>query len=455
MKPEKNKIIIASFSLFVSVILVIAKVAIAYISNSVGVFSEALNNGLDLVTVFIAFLAIRISIRPPDKDHTYGHGKYENLSAGIELIIISLLSLFIIYKSIIRIIYRDFYLNLNNYIFIVLVFSIVLNIIRVFFVGRAARRYSSFLFEAEFLNYSSDIAISTIVIIGLLLARAGYLLADPIASIIIGIIVFIFTLRLSVKVVRNLLDYVPVEVTERINKILGSVKEIKKINEMRVHEVGNIKFINLDVSLAENLYLSQVEKIKKSIKVNISKEVPGAKIILETKTDFSSINMTSKIKEIILNHENIKDIHDTTIYEVGGRFDLSTHIMLKKDLQLDETEVLTKKIEDEIKMKIPDLRSIYIHIEENRGEESFRDTTVMSMDLIEKIKSEISEYVNPGTCHNFTILERNNIYNIAFHCRLSRELRVEQAHIVITSIEDLIKKKINNIGDISIHMEPF
>jgi len=455
MKTGKNKIIIASFSLFVSVILVIVKVVIAYISNSIGVFSEALNNGLDLVTVFIAFLAIRISIRPPDKDHTYGHGKYENMSAAVELIIISLLSLFIIYRSVVRIIYRDFNLNLNNYIFIVLVFSIALNIIRVFFVGRAARRYSSFLFEAEFLNYLSDIGISAIVIIGLLFARAGYLLADPIASIITGIIVLIFALRLSLKVIRNLLDYVPAEVTERIKKIIGSVKEIKKINEMRVHEVGNIKFINLDVILDKNLYLSQVEKIKKNIKVNISKEVPGSKIILETKTDFSSNDMISKIKEIILNHGNIEDMHNTTIYEVGGRFDLSTHIMLKKDLQLDETEVLTKKIENEIKIKIPELRSIYIHIEESRGKESFRDITLISMDLIEKIKLEISEYIDPGTCHNFTILERNKIYNIAFHCRLNRKLMVEQAHIVITSIEDLIRKEINNIGDISIHVEPF
>jgi len=455
MKPERNKIIIASFSLFVSVILVIVKVAMAYISNSMGVFSEALNNGLDLVTVIIAFLAIRISIRPPDKDHTYGHGKYENLSAAVELIVISLLSLFIMYKSIIRIIYKDFNLNLNNYIFIILIFSIALNIIRVFFVGRAARRYSSFLFEAEFLNYLSDIVISTIVIIGLLVARAGYLLADPIASIITAVIVLIFALRLSVKVLRNLLDYVPAEITERISKMLESVKEIKKINEIRIHEVGNIKFINLDVSLDENIYLSQVEKIKKSIKVDISREIPGSKIILETKTDFSSNDLTSKIKEIILNHENIEDIHNTTIYEVEGRFDLSTHIMLKKDLQLDETEVLTKKIEGEIKKKIPDLRSIYIHIEESRGKESFRDITLLSRDLIERIKLEISDYVDPQTCHNFTILERNNIYNIAFHCRLSRELRVEQAHFVITSIEDLIKKEINNIGDMSIHVEPF
>ena len=455
MGPEKNKIIIASFSLAVSVILVIAKVITAYITNSIGVFSEALNNGLDLVTVFIAFLAIRISIRPPDKDHTYGHGKYENLSAAAELLIISLLSFFIIYRSIIRIIYRDFNLNLRSYIFIILIFSVILNIIRVLFVGKAARRYNSFLFEAEFLNYSSDIAISTIVIIGLLLARAGYVLADPIASIITAIIVLIFTLRLSIKIFRNLLDYIPAEVTDRINKMLGSVKEIKKIKEISIHEVGNIKFINLDVSLDENLYLSQVEKIKRNIKEKIGMEIPDSSIILETKTDFSSNDIISKIKEIVLDHEEVEDIHNTTIYEIKGHIDLFTHIILKKDLCLDETEILTKKIEDEAKMKIPDLRGIYIHIEESRGKESFRDITSNSLQLIEKIKAEISKYVDPDTCHNFTILEKKNIYNIAFHCRLNKKLKVEQAHMIITSAEDLIKKKINNIGDISIHVEPF
>ena len=184
-------------------------------------------------------------------------------------------------------------------------------------------------------------------------------------------------------------------------------------------------------------------------------EIPDSSIILETKTDFSSNDIISKIKEIVLDHEEVEDIHNTTIYEIKGHIDLFTHIILKKDLCLDETEILTKKIEDEAKMKIPDLRGIYIHIEESRGKESFRDITSNSLQLIEKIKAEISKYVDPDTCHNFTILEKKNIYNIAFHCRLNKKLKVEQAHMIITSAEDLIKKKINNIGDISIHVEPF
>ena len=451
---SKNKTMIALFSLIVSVILVITKVTIAIITNSIGVFSEALNNGLDLVTVLIAFLAIRMSLRPADKDHTYGHGKYENLSAAVELIIISLLSLFIIYRSIQRIIYRDFQLYINNYIFIVLVVSVLLNIIRVYFVGRAAKTHRSPVFEAEFLNYMTDIASSVVIIAGLLFARSGFLLADPIASIIVSVAVLIFALRLSVKVFRNLLDYIPAEITDRIFKLSKSFKEVKSINELRIHEVGNIKFINLNINLEKNLYLSQVEKIKERFKEKIENDNPGCRIILETKTAYGKNDVYSKVKEIILDHKNIKDIHNINIYQVEDQIDLSVHILLIKGLDLIKTEKLTKKVENELKNEIISLRSIYIHIEEANIKQSWKDITADSKSLINRIKKEVKEYAVPSTCHHFTILKKDNNYNIAFHCRLEKDLKVGQAHSVVTMIEDIIRKKFKNIEEISIHVEP-
>jgi len=212
---NKTKKRITLLSLIVSIFLVLTKIAIAYISNSIGVFSEALNNGLDLVAVLITFFAIRIAAKPADKDHTYGHGKYENLSAFIEIIVIFLLCSFIIYKSVQRIMNRDFVLTLNIYIFIILIISIILNIIRVYFIGRVAKKFNSFALKAEFLNYTSDIFGSIIVIAGLVLARYGFLLADPIASIVVASVVMFLSLRMSYKVVMNLLDYIPEEITEQ------------------------------------------------------------------------------------------------------------------------------------------------------------------------------------------------------------------------------------------------
>ncbi|MCJ7665742.1 MAG: cation diffusion facilitator family transporter, partial [Actinobacteria bacterium] len=353
-----------------------------------------------------------------------------------------------------RIIYGDFQLKINNYVFIILIFSVVLNIVRVYFVGRAAKEHHSSVFEAEFLNYMSDIASSIVIIIGLLLARAGFLLADPIASILISAAVLIISLRLSIKIFRNLLDYIPEEITDRVIRASKYFKEISSINELRIHEVGDIKFINLNISLEKNLYLSQVEKIKERFRKRVERDIPGCRIILETKTDYNRDDITSKVKEIILNHNNIKDIHNINIYQVEDRTDISVHILLKKDLDLRETEKLTKKVENEIKSKISSIRRIYIHIEETKIKESWKDITVDSRLFIDLIKQAIKDYVLPSMCHNFTILERNNSYNIAFHCRLEKDLNVSQAHSVITILERIIRKKFKNIGEISIHVEP-
>jgi len=445
---------IALFSLLVSVFLVSVKVIIAYLTKSTGVFSEALNNGLDLVTVLIAFLAIRMATKPPDKDHTYGHAKYENLSAAIELVIIALLCFYIIFTSVRRIIFRDFEIHLNGYIFLVLIISVAVNLVRVFFVGKAARRFNSFALEAEFVNYSSDIVSSVIVIIGLYLAGKGFVYADPIASILVAVIVLTFSLRLSVRVIRNLLDHIPKEVTERIDSILEKIPQIKIVNKLQIHEVGNIKFINIDVGLDDNLYLSQVEKIKKTVRSKIKAYLPGSEIILETRSNLEETNIKSKIKEIMLNYKEVKGIHNIFIYEVGGSLDISIHAELRKNLKLDETEILTKKAEKKITKKIIKVRSIYIHIEDAKSDEDWEDITESSEKVIKDLKNEISLLVDPEACHNFTLLERNGSYNLAFHCRLKKNMEIKEAHMIVTEIENTIKQKFKNFKEIAIHMEP-
>lgn len=445
---------VALFSLIVSVMLVLIKVLVAVFSNSMGVFSEAVNNGLDLVTVLITLLAVRMATRPPDKDHTYGHGKYENLSAFFEIIIITILCFFIIYRSVQRIILGNFELNLNIYVFIVLAISIVVNIVRVYFIGNAARRYNSVAFKSNFLNYTSDIISSVIVIIGLIFASIGFPLADPIASIIVAIIIMIFSAKLSLKIIRNLLDYIPKEVTDKVAKILDSIPEVKSYSKIKIHEVGDIKFINLDINVDDNIYISQIEIMKEKIKQKILESIPEAEILMAIKPLLSDENVDCIVKEVLLSETFVRDIHNIFIYNIGAQIDISVHLELHKFLNLEESEKLTEKTESSIKDKIKNLRNVYIHIEDARGDENWDDITAKSENLINKIKSNITYLVSPETCHKFTILERNGIYNVAFHCRLDRDMDVGKAHFIISEIEDRIKRISSNIKEISIHVEP-
>ncbi len=450
-----NKKRIAAFSLGISIFLVIIKVAAAYYSNSLGIFSEALNNGLDLVTVFITFLAIRLSSRPADPDHTYGHGKYENFSAFIEVVIITGLCIFIIYRSVLRLIYRDFELFLPWPIFLVLGVSVILNTIRVILLRNASKKYHSFAFRAEFINYSGDIVSSVVVIGGLILARAGFSLADPIASVLVALVVIFLSFRLSRIVIRNLLDYIPMEVTAKLKDAVAGIQEVKDINELKVHEVGGIKFINLDLSTPYNLYLSQAENIKKNVRKRIKKDFPDSNIIVEIRPGTEDENVSDNIKGLALNQPEIEDIHNIYIYSVGEAIDVSLHVKLSRDLKLGEVEALTKDTEEKLKRKVKNLRRIYIHAEDISPQEGWDDVTSQSERLIEKIKGYIAPYINPDTCHNFSVLKKDSYYHVAFHCRLKASLKIEDAHKIISEVEDLIKTRMKNIENILIHVEPY
>ncbi|MDD5660141.1 MAG: cation diffusion facilitator family transporter [Actinomycetota bacterium] len=453
-KRDTAKRKLSIFSLVVSIFLVIVKTIVAYTSNSLGVYSEALNNTLDIVTVLITFFAIRISIRPPDKDHPYGHGKYENFSAFFETLIVMFLCFFIIYKSIVRMITKDYILNLNIYIFMVLVFSIIINMIRVLYIRKIANKYNSIAFKADLINYTGDIISSIIVILGLAFVKFGLSIADPIASIIVSAIILTFSIRLFIKTIKDLLGFIPLEITEIVEKILEGFDEIKKINQIKIQEVGNIHFININLSLKGSLHLSQAESIKEQIKNKLGEKIPDAEIMIETKSAFFESNIEEIIKEIVLNEPKVKDIHNISLNNVNEKFNITLHIELIKEIKLAEAELITKKIENKIRNISSDLNCIYIHIEVENHPEEWQDVTEKSNKLIEQIKENIKDCIDIKTCHKFAVLIKDDRYNISFHCRLDKNFDISQVHLKTTEMENLLKATFKNIDDLTIHAEP-
>ncbi len=452
---EASKRKLATFSLAVSVFLVIIKIIAALASNSMGVYSEALNNGLDIVTVLITFLAIRMATRPADKDHPYGHGKYENLSALAQITIISLLSFYIIYKSIERLVSRDFDLYITWHIFVVLALSVVLNIVRVTYLGIIAKKYDSIAFKADFINYAGDIFSSFIVVIGLVFARMGIFIADPIASIIVSVAILFFGSKLALKTIRDLIGYIPETVTDHVSRILEDVNEIEHINYIKIHEVGNIKFISISIALKSSLHLSQVEKIKDRIRREVSQVIDDADILIDARSKTGSGSVEDVIKEITMGHAVVKDIHNIFTYKVNAKRNVSVHIELKKHVSLADAEVITKQIEKSVQEKIGDINQVYIHIEDEAYQEDWDDITQASDELIDSIKETVSPFIEPDTCHNFTVLLRNSKYNISFHCYLNKDIKISCAHRITSAMEKAIKEQVRDIIEVTIHAEPY
>src|SRR5207245_3379339 len=156
-----------------AVLLVSLKTFLVVKTGSLGVLSEALHSGLDLIAAIITFLSIRVSDRPADETHPYGHGKFENFSAFVETGLLALTALYIIYEAFARLFFRSVHIQPSIMAIVVLLVALSIDITRARALGRAARKYSSDALEADALHFSTDVWSTTVVIAGVGVVWAG------------------------------------------------------------------------------------------------------------------------------------------------------------------------------------------------------------------------------------------------------------------------------------------
>ncbi len=210
------------------------KLAVGLLTGSLGVLAEAAHSGLDLVAAFITYLAVRVSDRPADEAHPYGHGKVENFSALIETLLLVVTCCWIIYEAVIRIFVRHVEITPSAWAFLVVIVSIAVDLSRSRMLSRAARKHRSQALEADALHFSTDVWSSAVVLAGLglvwlgrhVLPRQAAILekADAAAAIGVAFIILFVSYRLGKRTVEALLDSAPDGLPEKIDDAAARVE---------------------------------------------------------------------------------------------------------------------------------------------------------------------------------------------------------------------------------------
>ena len=186
-------------SVAAAVFLVAIKLVTGLATGSLAFIAEAVHSGTDLVAALLTFFAVRVAIRPPDREHHYGHGKAEHLAALGESAFLLLVSLFIGYESLQRLIggQDGHHVDVTWWAFTVLGIVILVDASRALTSFRTARQTGSAALAANALHFSSDLAGSLAVLVGLLLVRAGHQAADAAAALFVAVLVVLAALRLA------------------------------------------------------------------------------------------------------------------------------------------------------------------------------------------------------------------------------------------------------------------
>ncbi|MEM2899782.1 MAG: cation diffusion facilitator family transporter, partial [Thermoplasmata archaeon] len=192
---------VAFSSVVAAIVLVLIKLYVGILTNSLGILSEALHSGLDLLAAAITWAAVYSANKPPDSEHQFGHGKFENFSALIETILLLITCIWIIWEAIDRILYTTEHAEANLIGFGVMLFSIILNYSRAKALKFAAKKYNSQALEADALHFESDIWGSIVVIIGLGFVYIGFPLGDPISALLVAAIIIYASIELGKRTV--------------------------------------------------------------------------------------------------------------------------------------------------------------------------------------------------------------------------------------------------------------
>lgn len=276
MVKEKKRV--ALLSVFAAVFLTGFKLVIGLLTGSLGILSEALHSGLDLVAAVITYFSVRISDKPADKNHNYGHGKIENFSAFIETILLFITCTWIVYEAVKRLVSGNTHIEVTIFSYIVVISSIIIDISRSRALYKVARKHNSQALEADALHFSTDIWSSAVVLFGLICANFGLFFADSIAALGVAIIVLFISYKLGKRSIDVLLDKAPQDTVAKVQKVLSTFPEVRYFHSLKVRTAGADTFIKFNIHLEPDTSLLDVHELCDKIEKEINSIVPRSEV---------------------------------------------------------------------------------------------------------------------------------------------------------------------------------
>lgn len=287
-RQEGRKRAAALASLAAAVCLTIFKVAVGVLTGSLGILAEAAHSGLDLVASLVTLMAVRAAGRPADREHPYGHGRFENLSALFETLLLLGTCVWIIRTATLRLLHHTGGVEVTVWSFAVMLTSIAVDTSRSRALSRAAREFHSQALEADALHFQSDIWGSVVVVVGLVgvkLAQwfpgSGLLTqADAVAALLVACLVMIVSCRLGLRSIYALVDTAPAGMEQRIISIVEAVPGIANCHNVRLRNSGPRLFADIHVLVAGGTTLAETHAIMEAAETAIRELIPEADVTI-------------------------------------------------------------------------------------------------------------------------------------------------------------------------------
>jgi cation diffusion facilitator family transporter len=458
MRAEKR--VVAQNSVWAAVAITLLKVTVGVTTGSLGILSEALHSGLDLVAAVITLLSVRVSDKPADADHQYGHGKVENFSAFIETGLLLLTCVWIVWEAGKRLFFHSVEIEPSIAAFAVMAFSILVDSWRSRALKRVADKYDSQALFADALHFRTDIWSSSVVILGLALVLTGrhfgiawMRVADPLAALVVAGVVVSVSWRLARQTVDALLDAAPKGIRNEIINAVSSVNGVLEVDRVRIRRAGNRYFADLSVGLNRGVTFQKSEQVSHEVADMVSQILPDADVVVHpVARAVSTENIFDRIRGVATSG-NV-NVHDISIQDFHGRLHVEQHLELDERLSLKQAHDRVSELEAEMRQQVPEIASILTHIESEPATIETAQQIEANVGLERRMKQAAREFPEILDMHEVIFKRVGDKLYVSCHCTMPDELPLAKVHELMTALEIRFKTLDPELFRVLIHPEP-
>jgi len=493
-----EKIQIAITSIIASASLTVSKFIIAVYTNSLGLLSEGMHSGLDVLAALMTLYAIRISRKPPDPEHNYGYAKFESLTSLGAVLLLFIVAGWIFYEGFERIFFKQVVPEITVFSFGILIVSIVVDYGRSRALYKVAGKYGSQAIEADALHFRVDMLTSFVVLVGLAIVYfLGIPNADAYSAITVAGLIVYTSLGLGRRTLDVLLDKAPKGIQGQIHESITGFEGIKKAHSIRVRKVGKDTFVDLHIEVPRIFTHDKAHRIATSVEYKIKNEIlPNSDVVVHVDAveDYLTETIKDKIRLISEDFPSIKNVHSIYLSnivvnetsdrsknnETGENSLQLLHLYL--DVQMDDklsfkiAHGVVDDFEKKIKEEVQNIKRITTHIETDLdiessvGREEMADQT-----FLERIKKMALSIEGVSDCDEISLVYVKNELHITLTIKINPlsiksgdrssdsipssssnpddSLSVEKAHDISTQVQNLLLEN-TNAARVIVHAEP-
>jgi len=448
----KVRAIQLSFIAIASVVVVEGIVGL--ITNSLAILSDAAHALFDSVTTLILLVTTKLSLKPPDEEHLYGHGKMEpigGLTGGIALIG---LAAFLFYEAITRILLigqAGQFVSHDVIGFGAVGYTLGVDFFRIGTLWGRGR--GSATVKASFYHALSDFASTVIALFGFGLTVIGADdRFDATASIVLALLLVYLTIGLIRTSGSELSDQISKSVVENVRKEILRPKGVSLCKDLKVRRVGTKTFVETIICVPSSMELAEAHDVASQIEANINRLYGDSSVTVHIEPEGGGMPMEKQIETLATSVAGVRGIHNmSSIYSKGKLF-ITLHIMVDPTMSLEKAHNIAEKIEQNLNRQIGDIENVTVHIEPYKPE-MHREFLVENAQVERMIRQIVAAHPRIRSVKRVVTYTSEKRRHINIDCSFDKGVSVEAMHDTVSHVEGEIKNRFKE-AVVTIHAEP-